>query len=131
MAVPPWPTLEGMAAKDELGRAGEERAARHLVRLGYAVLDRNWRCAAGELDIVAIDGRDLVVVEVKTRRGIGFGHPLEAVDARKRTRLWRLAVAWAAAHPDSARGRDIRLDAIAVIGPDPGVGKVEHVVDLR
>ncbi|MFT4230857.1 MAG: YraN family protein [Microbacterium sp.] len=120
-----------MAAKDVLGRAGEDRAVAHLHKRGWCVLDRNWRCAGGELDVVALDGGELVVVEVKTRSGMGFGHPLEAVDARKRARLWRLAIAWAAAHPDAARGRDIRLDAIAVIGADPATARVEHVVDLR
>jgi putative endonuclease len=120
-----------MAAKDDLGRAGEERAAAHLEKRGCRVLERNWRCRDGELDIVALDGGEIVVVEVKTRRALGFGHPLEAVDARKRARLWRLAMAWASAHPEWARGRDIRLDAIAVIGAEPATAKVEHVVDLR
>lgn len=120
-----------MAAKDELGRAGEERAVAHLEKRGWRVIERNWRCRGGELDIVALDDEALVVVEVKTRRGMGFGHPLEAVDARKRTRLWRLAMAWAVAHPEHARGRELRLDAIAVIGPEPASAKVEHVVDLR
>jgi len=120
-----------MAAKDETGRAGEDRAAVHLERKGWRLLDRNWRCADGELDIVALEDEELVIVEVKTRRGMGFGHPLEAVDARKRARLWRLAMAWAAAHPQIARGREVRLDAIAVLGPEPATAKIEHVVDLR
>ncbi|WP_396656901.1 YraN family protein [Microbacterium sp.] len=120
-----------MAQKDVLGRAGEDRAAAHLAGRGWRLLDRNWRCRQGELDIVALDGPDLVVVEVKTRRTIGFGHPLEAVDERKRARLWRLAMAWAAAHPELARGREIRLDAVAVIGADAATAKLEHVVDLR
>lgn len=120
-----------MADKDDLGRAGEERAARHLTERGYEVLDRNWRCRDGEIDIVAHHGSDLVVVEVKTRRGIGFGHPFEAVDDRKRARLWRLGAAWAAAHPEAARGRELRLDAIALIGPDPAHASIEHLEDLR
>jgi len=62
-----------MADKDIRGRAGEERAARHLQAQGYTVLDRNWRTAAGELDIVAARGPHLVVVEVKTRRTEWFG----------------------------------------------------------
>src|SRR5690606_2608835 len=80
-----------MAAKDDTGRAGEERAARHLVARGYEILDRNWRCPQGELDIVAERGGMLCFIEVKTRRGLGFGHPFEAIDERKRRRLWRLA----------------------------------------
>ena len=66
-------------AKDALGRYGEDVAARHLLSEGFVVLDRNWRCDVGEIDIVARDGDTLVVCEVKTRSGTGFGSPLEAV----------------------------------------------------
>lgn len=116
-----------MANKDDLGRAGEDRAAEHLEANGYAVLDRNWRVPGGELDLIVATPRELVVVEVKTRRGSGFGHPFEAVDARKRSRLWRLAIAWVAAHPEQAQGRRLRIDAIAIIGPDPATAALEHV----
>lgn len=119
-----------MAAKDILGRAGEERAVRHLIGQGYAILDRNWRCAQGELDIVASVGDALCVVEVKTRRTAAFGHPFEAIDARKRKRLWQLAHAWIEAHPDHARGRRVRLEAIGIIGADPDAGTLEHLQDL-
>lgn len=121
----------GMASKDELGRAGEQRAVEHLRERGFDVLDRNWRCPRGEIDVVAAQGRWLVVVEVKTRRSDAFGHPFEAVDARKRARLWQLAAAWRAAHPDQARGRTLRLDAIAVLGPDPRTAAIEHLEDVR
>ncbi len=97
-----------MAAKDVLGRAGEDRAAQYLEERGYAVLDRNWRIRDGEIDLVVARPGELVIVEVKTRRGSGFGHPFEAIDARKQQRLWRLAVAWIAAHPDEAQGRRLR-----------------------
>jgi putative endonuclease len=120
-----------MADKDDLGRAGEDRAAAHLRDKGWTLLARNWRCAAGEIDLVAADGRDLVIVEVKTRSGEGFGHPFEAVDARKRGRLWRLAMAWITAHPEQAQGRRLRLDAIAVLGADPTTAALEHLRDLR
>lgn len=120
-----------MAVKDEVGRAGEERAATYLQEQGWRLIARNWRCAAGEIDLVAEDGNDLVVVEVKTRRGEDFGHPLEAVDTRKRMRLWRLAMAWVAAHPQSAQGRRLRLDAVSVLGPDPRTATIEHLRDLR
>ncbi|WP_341945481.1 YraN family protein [Microbacterium sp. LWH11-1.2] len=119
-----------MAAKDELGRAGEERAAQHLTRHGYTVLDRNWRCAQGEIDIVAARGAHLVVIEVKTRRSAAFGHPFEAIDERKRRRLWGLAFAWRAAHPELARGLDLRIEAIGIIGGDPAVGVLEHLGDI-
>jgi len=89
-----------MAHKDVLGRAGEDRAARYLESRGYVVLDRNWRIREGEIDLVVARRGELVVVEVKTRRGEGYGHPFEAIDRRKQARVWRLAMAWIAAHPD-------------------------------
>ncbi|MFJ6531498.1 YraN family protein [Microbacterium sp. NPDC091662] len=119
-----------MAAKDELGRAGEERAVQYLRGRGYTVLARNWRCAQGEIDIVAVRGAHLAVVEVKTRRTAAYGHPLEAIDARKRRRLWQLAQAWASENPAEARGRVIRLEAIGIIGTDPVSGSLEHLVDI-
>ena len=120
-----------MARKDELGRAGEERAARYLASEGYEILDRNWRCAAGEIDIVASRGERLAVVEVKTRSGTGHGHPFEAVDARKLRRLWRLAVAWSQAHPEALGRRSLHIDAVGIVGPDPRSGALEHLEDLR
>lgn len=119
-----------MAAKDELGRAGEDRAAQHLVDSGYTLLARNWRCAQGEIDIIAMRGDHLAIVEVKTRRTANYGHPFEAVDRRKRRRLWQLANAWLSENPEAARGRVVRLDAIGIIGPDPARGSLEHLMDL-
>lgn len=119
-----------MAAKDILGRAGEDRAVRYLIARGYEILDRNWRCPQGELDIVATVDGALCVVEVKTRRSAAFGHPFEAVDARKRKRLWQLAHAWIEANPERAGGRRVRLDAIGIIGADPDAGTLEHLQDL-
>jgi len=120
-----------MADKDDRGRAGELRAERYLRDHGYLVLDRNWRCASGEIDIVALDGADLVIIEVKTRRTVSYGHPFDAVDARKRARLWRLSHSWAVAHADAARGRRLRVDVIGVTGDDPDTARLEHLVDLR
>ncbi|MEV7691944.1 YraN family protein [Microbacterium sp. NPDC089189] len=120
-----------MAAKDDLGRDGEQRAATYLDDAGFVVLERNWRCADGEIDIVALDGDEVVVVEVKTRSSERFGHPFEAVDARKRARLWRLAGVWCRQHPDLARGRGVRLDAVAIIGTGDDERGVEHLRDLR
>ncbi len=118
-----------MAAKDDLGRAGEERAVAFLSDDGYRIIDRNWRCPQGEIDIVAERDDTLVVIEVKTRRSEAFGHPFEAIDRRKAERLWRLATAWLAAHPDEARGRALRIDAIGLIGEDPATARLEHLED--
>lgn len=120
-----------MAAKDALGRAGEERAVAHLVERGYRILDRNWRCRDGEIDIVAEHRDWLVIVEVKTRRGEGFGHPFDAITAKKLTRLHRLAMAWAVAHPELGIRRPVRVDAVAVLGADPDTAVVDHIADLR
>lgn len=114
-----------MAAKDALGRRGEQIAARHLEARGLHILDRNWRCPQGEIDLVARDGDELVFVEVKTRAGLGYGHPLESITTVKLARLRRLAAAWCEAHPG---GHDrIRIDAIAVIAPAGGAVQVEHL----
>ena len=115
-----------MAAKDELGRRGEELAARYLQGLGYRVLERNWRCADGEVDIVALDGRELVVVEVKTRTSVAFGDPLEAVTDRKLTRLCVLAGAWRRAHPE-VRPRGSRIDLVGVVAPRRGEPMLDHL----
>ncbi|WOQ70554.1 YraN family protein [Microbacterium limosum] len=120
-----------MAAKDEFGRAGEERAARYLADAGWLILARNWRCREGELDLVAQRDGVLAAVEVKSRRGIGYGHPFEAITPRKLDRLRRLAVAWAIAHPDEARGRRVRIDAIAITGDDAATAPLEHLEDVR
>lgn len=121
----------GVADKDDVGRAGEERAARYLEEQGYTVLARNWRCRAGEIDLVVEGGGAIVVVEVKTRRGEAFGHPFEAIDARKRARLWRLAAAWAGDHRDRMQGRRLRIDAIGITGLDPATARLEHLVDVE
>lgn len=119
-----------MAAKDDLGRAGESRAVEYLTGIGYEILDRNWRCPQGEIDIVATIGDRLCIIEVKTRRSAAYGHPFEAVDARKIRRLWKLAYAWAAGHPDHSRGRGLRIEAVGITGSDPQNGALEHLEDL-
>ena len=83
-----------MAKKDGVGRYGERVALRHVEARGWQVLDTNWRGTDGELDIVALDDDVLVVIEVKTRSGHGFGHPAEAVTPRKLARIKRLTGQW-------------------------------------
>jgi len=120
-----------MADKDVLGRAGEDRAARYFEERGYRILARNWRCREGELDLIVATESELVVVEVKTRRGVAYGHPLEAIDARKRLRLWRLATIWMSANRAVMQGRRLRIDAIGLIGADPATATLEHIVDVE
>ncbi|KQP71492.1 hypothetical protein ASF40_06950 [Microbacterium sp. Leaf288] len=120
-----------MAHKDVLGRAGEDRAARYFEAQGFTVLARNWRCRDGEIDLVVADRSAVVIVEVKTRRDEGFGHPFEAIDARKRGRLWRLSIAWASAHRELVQGRRLRIDAVGLIGADPRTARLEHLVNVE
>jgi putative endonuclease len=118
-----------MRVKDAVGRFGEQAAARHLAAAGLTILDRNWRPAGigirGELDLVARDGDAIVIVEVKTRSGTGFGAPAEAVTAQKAQRIRRLAVAWLAAHPGQGNA-SVRFDVVSVLRGAGGV-TVEHL----
>jgi putative endonuclease len=114
-----------MAAKDALGRRGEQVAADYFTSAGLAIVDRNWRCAQGEIDLVVREGEELVFVEVKTRSGLGYGHPLEAITTQKLARLRRLAAAWCEAHPGHVER--IRIDAVAVIAPRSGGVQLEHL----
>ncbi|MDP5225583.1 MULTISPECIES: YraN family protein [Arthrobacter] len=114
-----------MRAKDILGRRGEELAAEFLEDQGIRVVEQNWRCAAGELDIVAVDGDTLVVAEVKTRSSLDYGHPFEALTDRKVARLHHLAGRWAGEH--SLRLPRRRLDAIAVLAPRGSEPVIEHL----
>jgi putative endonuclease len=114
-----------MADKDELGRQGEQLAAEYLQQAGMRILDRNWRCAEGELDIVAVERRVLVACEVKTRSGLGFGSPLEAVSRRKQARLRRLAICWVNAH--GVLFDEVRVDVIGLLRDRAGHFTIEHV----
>ena len=102
-----------MSTTLDLGGLGERIAATYLTDAGLRVLDRNWRCRDGELDIVARDGDALVFCEVKTRRATGFGHPVEAVTRAKQRRLRTLAQRWLAAHEEHAP--DLRFDVVGVL----------------
>jgi putative endonuclease len=114
--------------RNALGRYGESVAARHLTEQGMVVLDRNWRCESGEVDLVLRDGDVLVVCEVKTRVSDACGTPHEALTAHKLERLQALAVRWAAEH--RVRPPDVRIDLVAVSCPLRGAAVVEHVPGL-
>jgi putative endonuclease len=101
------------AQRKALGDYGERLAALELERLGFEVLDRNWRCAQGELDIVALGCNVLVGCEVKTRSSDRYGTAMQAITPQKAARLYRLIFAWCAEHgwPPSA----IRVDVVTVL----------------
>ena len=113
------------AHNQALGSYGEAVAARHLTEQGMVLLDRNWRCDAGEIDLVLRDGPVLVVCEVKTRRGDAYGAPHEAVDATKAARLQLLAARWA--EHRGVRPPEVRVDVVAVLAPASGAARVDHV----
>lgn len=108
-----------------LGGYGEAQAARFLVELGMVVLDRNWRCDLGEVDLVLRDGSVLVFCEVKTRVSEAFGSPLESVTPAKVARLRRIAARWM--HDHGVRADEVRLDLVGVLLEGAGPGQVEHV----
>jgi putative endonuclease len=114
----------GVPPSLELGALGERLAAAHLTDAGLRLLDRNWRCREGELDIVARDDGALVFCEVKTRRGTGYGHPAESVTPAKQRRIRLLAQRWLAAHDEHAP--EIRFDVVGVLVRRDRAPEVTH-----
>ncbi|QIK73151.1 YraN family protein [Propioniciclava coleopterorum] len=108
-----------------VGDRGEELAVRYLARFGWTVLERNWRCRYGELDLICREPDGTVVIcEVKTRRGRGYGGPLEAITYTKARRLRRLTAAWARQHPAPVPA--LRIDAIGVLWHPDGTASIAH-----
>ncbi|MET4048407.1 putative endonuclease [Rhodococcus sp. UYP5] len=123
------PTTVGSAmSNSDLGARGEALAALRLVDSGMEIVERNWRCRYGELDIVAREGEVLVFVEVKTRSGTGYGTPAESVTYAKQQRIRKLALAWLE-NRDSPWVR-MRFDVVAIVmarGADPVVTHLRGV----
>jgi putative endonuclease len=114
-----------MRTKDAVGRYGERVAAEYLVGAGLQIIEQNWRCSAGELDIVAREGATLTFCEVKTRRSIAFGTPAQAVVARKQRRIRQLALRWLDEH--GGGWAEVRFDVVSVLCPSRGPAQVEHL----
>lgn len=117
-----------MRVKDAVGRFGEDLAARYLRDQGMSILERNWRCPRGELDIVAEDGPELVFVEVKTRSTSAFGEPAEALTPDKVARIHGLAGQWRAERWRGPRRRS-RFDLVSVIRLGPCGPVLDHLRD--
>lgn len=113
------------AIKQALGAYGEQLAERHLVEQGMVVLDRNWRCDEGEIDLVLRDGDVLVVCEVKTRTSTDYGTPHEAITEAKLDRLRRLGSRWVEDHGVAVP--DVRIDLVGIVRPRRGPSQLEHV----
>lgn len=114
-----------MHTKTAVGQYGEDLAARYLSSNGFSVLERNWRCELGEIDIVAREGDTLVICEVKTRRGLNYGTQLEAITYRKLTTLRRLAGRWLQTH--QVRAAAIRIDVVAIVFDNNTPPTVDHL----
>ena len=114
--------------KDALGQYGEEVAARYLSGLGMKVIERNWRCECGEIDIVASEGNALVVCEVKTRSSEAFGSPFEAITQRKLRRLRQLATKWLEARQVYAP--TVRIDVVGIVQGAVGPPEINTFVGL-
>ena len=113
-----------------LGKQGERVAELYLQKKGYKVVERNYRCSGGELDLIVLDRRVVVFVEVKTRTGDGFGTPLEAVEFRKQRRMIRAAQFFLA--EKNLQQRDARFDVVGVSWPGrkPVVEHIENAFEL-
>ena len=132
-AIVSEPVASTLVAKagvaNAVGAYGERLAVRYLTDAGMQILDRNWRCDQGEIDIVAMDDVCLVIVEVKTRRSLAFGSPVEAVTAVKAARLRRLAACWMSEHRSQVGSvADVRIDVVGVLRPRTGPARIEHLV---
>ncbi|WP_183093471.1 YraN family protein [Nocardioides stalactiti] len=115
-------------ARQALGAYGEAVATRHLLDQGMVLVERNWRCDEGEIDVLLRDGATLVVCEVKTRSSLEAGTPHEAITDAKLARLKRLGERWATER--GVRPDGIRVDLVAVLRPRRGPAIVDHVAGL-
>lgn len=117
-----------MASKDELGRRGELVAAKWLEARGYVLIDRNWRCGLGEVDLILRTGRTIVFAEVKTRSSLIFGHPFEAITPAKAARLRRLVGQWCRANGPVPWS--LRIDVVGVCDAWSAEPLVEHLAGV-
>ncbi len=116
------------AQRMALGAYGERVAATHLTGQGMVMLDRNWRCEVGELDLVLRDGAVLVACEVKTRSSGACGTPQQAVDADKVRRLHTLLWRWC--EERGIRPEETRVDVVGVLRGRRGPARVDHMRGL-
>jgi putative endonuclease len=116
-----------VAAKDEVGRRGEELAARFLENQGLVIAARNWRHREGELDIIAHDSRTTIIIcEVKTRSGLGYGSGAEAVTYEKQRRIRRLANLWLGERQIRPT-MVLRFDVISVLWRRGKAPEISHI----
>lgn len=114
--------------RKNLGDFGENVAATHLIRKGYHILERKWRCRAGEIDLIASFQGDLIFVEVRTRRSKQFGTPEESLSQRKQARLITVAQTYLETHEIDEETTPWRIDVIAIDVDSYGrVARLNHI----
>jgi putative endonuclease len=126
-----WGRWLNRQSSRQIGDRGEDLALKYLVKKGYALVERNYRTRHGEIDLIVRTQRALVFVEVKLRRGTGFGDPLEAVTPRKQARIRRIAEQYLAEKGEDflARFDEVRFDVVGILLSKAGRPKARHVVD--
>lgn len=108
-----------------LGNKGEDLAAASLVKSGCSIIERNFRCKGGEVDIIAMDGRTIVFIEVKSRKTLSFGVPQAAVTPFKQRQISKAALTWLAKHHKT--DSPARFDVIAILLDGSYSHKIEHI----
>ncbi len=118
------------SGKQVLGKEGERVAEQYLKNKGYKLIERNYRCALGELDLIVLDRRVVVFVEVKTRTGHGYGSPLEAVEFHKQRKMIQAAQYFLS--EKKLHQRDARFDVVGISWPGraPVVEHIENAFEL-
>jgi putative endonuclease len=116
-----------MDERKQLGRLGEKKAAHYLACKGYKIIDRNYKCRVGELDIIAMEGKTLVIVEVKTRSSLSYGLPCESITATKKQHILRTLRYYVAIH--DLEDLDLRIDVVEVLATAKGI-YLHHIKDI-
>jgi putative endonuclease len=114
----------------ELGKRGEDLALKRLKKLGYKKIVRNYRCPLGEVDLIAEDSGTLVFIEIKTRRGRSTGYAKEAVDARKRRQLSKVALAYMKSNDCIDTSARFDVVAISLWGDKTRIEVIKNAFDL-
>jgi putative endonuclease len=120
-------TTEAKDIRKRTGNQGEEIAAKYLGSHGYRIIERNFNCKGGEVDIIATKDKTLVFIEVKTRRDLSYGVPQLAVNQFKQRQISKAALTWLS--KKNMHDQPARFDVIAILLANGGLHKIEHIVN--